>query len=269
MSKSSDGLNGVRAKLGRAEELLNAVDAEFARFVQGYSDPVIVRRDPDQLTDRFFWNIPDPPPARISLLAGDAIHNARASLDYIVWALSRQPIPRNELHWIAFPICTSSDCWINAESRNLKYLDPEPVAVIKGVQPYIGTPTVIPPYGKGQVLIQDATKYNPLVILNEWEKIDKHRNLHTVFAIILGGIPKFDFEGRFEVLYPQAVEHGTEIANITYPVPPPHSEMDVHIEFPGDVRIGEEPPTWGIRVTISVICSFIRNSIIAPLEPFF
>jgi hypothetical protein len=99
-------LSGVWAKVGRAEELLQTIDHEVGVFLNQYRNPVIVQRDPDQLVDRFIWNIPDPPPDHIALLIGDVLHNLRSSLDHIVWALSvlNQPtIPKRYRRTRQFP----------------------------------------------------------------------------------------------------------------------------------------------------------------------
>lgn len=250
-------LDSAFAKMNRGEELVNAVRDEIADFLGDHPEHVKVCRDPDQLTDRFLWNV-GPPPTRIALLLGDAIHNYRSSLDHLVWALSVQSgnkISSDDAKDIQFPIASTENDWKAQAATKIKHVVPGSEALIDLMQPYHGTDTGIWPYPP--TLTRDPTEYHALAILNRWDKIDKHRNLHTVFFNPYGVHLTNTRGGRLEGAYPADIELGTEVGRLVYDSPPSHSEMDVDPVFPGDIAIREKPPTWGLSRSLEPIRIFL------------
>jgi hypothetical protein len=82
-------LSGVRGKIERADEHLNALYAEMQTFFEPYSNRRIVY----DVFDRP-WHVivvrpllDELPPLRLSIICGDAVHNLRTALDHLVWQL--------------------------------------------------------------------------------------------------------------------------------------------------------------------------------------
>jgi len=80
-------LAGVGAKVERAKEHIAHLKQEVDVFLK--SEPYVVLAENDEKTgDRVFRvHIVRNIPMRLSIIAGDAIHNLRASLDYLMWQL--------------------------------------------------------------------------------------------------------------------------------------------------------------------------------------
>jgi hypothetical protein len=260
-------LDGVWAKMRRAEELIESVTGEIGDFFNVHSDKIVVRRDADRLADRYIWNMTDSPPDHVALLVGDALHNLRSSLDHLVWALSEQSgqtIANQVARQISFPILTNADKWDNV-SANLQYVDPAAQAIIETLQPYNQTLRPLLPYG---ATVEISTDYDPLVVLHRWDIIDKHRTLHTMTVNALGGFPAVPVGGSFEVLTPETVEYGTEIARIIYKEPQV-GPVSAVVNFPFDVTIREQPPTWGLSASVGHIRDVLRTDVFPQFEQFF
>lgn len=83
-----DSLDGVRLKMARADEHLDALQNELAEFLsrEPYSVFTVETDDGDKV-----WRlrVNEDPPLRWSAILGDAVHNLRAALDLIAWELVR------------------------------------------------------------------------------------------------------------------------------------------------------------------------------------
>src|SRR5262245_37888452 len=104
-------LTGPRAKLGRANEHLRAIDDELRTTNEKHSEPSCVTfgRDESWYTVRFD---PLPPlPLQIALIAGDCLNNIRAALDHLVWQLVlREDGKPSKSHY--FPLYESGEKFI-------------------------------------------------------------------------------------------------------------------------------------------------------------
>ncbi|HLF78535.1 MAG TPA: hypothetical protein VJB57_13725 [Dehalococcoidia bacterium] len=85
---SSDPLQGVRLKLARAQEHLDALKAEVQTFLD--SDPVHAYRDKEPKDGFYIYGIHwgKKPDIRLGLLIGDWATNLRATLDHLSWQLA-------------------------------------------------------------------------------------------------------------------------------------------------------------------------------------
>ena len=268
LQETMSDLDGVWAKIGRAEELIESAMGEIRDFLNVHSDKIVVRRDADRLVDRYIWNMTDPPPDHVALLVGDSLHNLRSSLDHLVWALSEQrgqTIAKRDARRISFPILTNPDNWDKISAVKLQYVDPAAQAIIETLQPYNQTLQPLLPY---EANVEIGTDYDPLAVLHRWDIIDKHRTLHTMTLHALGGFPAVPVGGSFEVLTPETVECGTEIARIVYKEPQV-GPVNAVVKFPFDVAIREKPPTWGLRVSVGHIRDVLRTDVFPQFEQFF
>lgn len=80
-------LDNPRAKLGRAEEHLKALDKEARAF--GEHDPNSIVRELDTRDKWVIYRIrvAEEPPVRLGLIFGDYLYNLRSALDNLVWQL--------------------------------------------------------------------------------------------------------------------------------------------------------------------------------------
>ena len=90
---------GVELKLQRAEEHIAYLDAEIQSFLG--SNPYGAYRtvEDEGLEHVIWWSRYAEPPARLGLIAGDAIHNLRSSLDHMVVALAQAGQPVQVCRW--------------------------------------------------------------------------------------------------------------------------------------------------------------------------
>jgi hypothetical protein len=109
-------------------------------------------------------------PPRFSVIAGEIIHHLRSSLDHIAWLLSSKKYRREHGTAIAFPICTKEPVKkeeLAGYQRKVQGItSPAAQALIKKLQPYK----------------RSKPMNNPLVIVHEFDRIDKHRTLVLVVA---------------------------------------------------------------------------------------
>ena len=269
-SNSSEPLRGVWAKLDRAEEVLNLVNSEVIAFFNGYEQPIRVERDDDQLRDTFFFNIPDPPPLRISILIGDCLYNLRSSLDHLVYALAVAHTGKSKppkAGRLSFPITTDSFDFACAAKNIHRVIPADALTEIEWLQPYNRNLSPSPSQSPGETTF-NLTERHPLNLINRWSNVDKHRTLHAIFGSIVGSF------GDVEVTYVHeyggvALEYGTQISHVIYKSPPPYSEMDVPIEFVPDVRLDEVAAGWGVRSEFGIFVRRIRNDVVPRFSGFF
>lgn len=103
-----------------------------------------------------------PMPAAFALEFGEWLYNARACLDYIVWATSAfvtRQLPPPDEGTLQYPIYESIDAWTRNEYR-LKHLAPHHRHMLLKMQPFNSNP--------------DA---NYLGMVNRLARIDRHRRL--------------------------------------------------------------------------------------------
>jgi hypothetical protein len=123
-----------------------------------------------------------PPPASLSLIAGDCIHNLRAALDNLAFELAlaytKGPLPTNIEGRSAFPIFKEKNP--SKLDDMLGGVDPLAKAEIEGLQPY----------KRGDWFYRD-----PLWQLNQLEVIEKHRLPHTATLNNLSALSFFEPDG--------------------------------------------------------------------------
>jgi hypothetical protein len=114
-----------------------------------------------------------PPPLEFSVLAGEVVHHLRSSLDHLVYQLvlanGQQPTERHE-----FPICASAQKFAEAISRGkIRGVSAAVQQRIETLQPH----RCSPPHDSW------------LWVVHELDRIDKHRLLVVVLAVVrwLGG----------------------------------------------------------------------------------
>lgn len=157
-------LAGVIAKVRRADEHLVSLYNHSVAYVNSTACSLQAQMDVGDGKPGFTLHISSQPPVYLSVIAGDVVHNLRASLDYIAHELIRAnngtPTIRTQ-----FPVSLSEDEFVN-EAVTLKRLTGisiKGLKVISAFQPFRLDP------GK--------EKDHPLWLLTKLSNMDKHRTL--------------------------------------------------------------------------------------------
>lgn len=226
MTMGIANLTGVRAKLGRANVHLNALQDELGRLSHEYADIKLMQFGRDGQWDVVSANpIPDFP-IELSLIAGDLFTNLRDTLDHLVWQLilreGNEPGQTND-----FPIITSESYFMKAvklpskktEKRSPLYglpVDGDAWTIIEQAQPWY----------RGKANGYEARK-DILATLALMSNINKHRTVLMSLAIpdqprlvqIIRWTPANvqPIEIILPTWGPLSHEHSTELARYRFP----------------------------------------------------
>jgi hypothetical protein len=168
----SAALAGVRAKLDRAGEHLQALDAATAEFFESKPYEIAGHFEPD--TNQWIVTVKPftDPPLRIGVILGDYLFNLRSALDHLVCQFALLDTGgAATCERTQFPICSSPTNFVNKQGTWLLGLSPGHVADIERLQPY----------HRGA---QAGDHF--LSILNEFNNVDKHRVVHPLFGYYRG-----------------------------------------------------------------------------------
>jgi hypothetical protein len=163
---ADERLVGVRAKIERAKQHVRDLEIAIQAFLDTGAYEVGSEKHPYRGNPIYKVIRADDPPASLSLIAGDAIHNLRSALDHLAWQLvlanGRAPTRRT-----AFPIYESAERYMTKDQRVIEGISAEAVEFINATKPYQGG-------------------NDPLWMLHELNNIDKHRLLLMVAATTRG-----------------------------------------------------------------------------------
>jgi hypothetical protein len=170
---STDQLEGVCEKLKRADESIQKLNIEIDDFlVKDGLASSITTYDEDAFQELVKFHSGAKIPPRFSVMAGEIIHHLRSSLNYIAWLLSSRQYragKKTETR-IEFPIYPIEPTKIEELSRYQGKVDgiisPDAKTRIKELQPYQGPEPMD----------------DPLFIVHEFDRIDKHHELVLVVA---------------------------------------------------------------------------------------
>ena len=154
-------LEAIDDKVRRAEEHLAAFRQQSRDYLKATKHDHGLIFDQKQHRLILTFTLAQPPPVRLSILAGDCVHNARSALDNLVCGLARIEDPKCECGGRKYPMYTDV---VEYEKRRDKILKgvPEPArVVIDGHQP--------------TTRMDGSASQHPLAILNRLSNRDKHR----------------------------------------------------------------------------------------------
>ena len=180
-------LEGVGAKLDRADEHLLALNEEIPQFLE--TEPFEMRAELDVERRRYsvLLDVRKQPPLRWATIAGDFVQNTRAALDHLVWALvllnGEEPSRRNQFPILDQPPATAKQHrhWAQA----LAGTDDTAKNLIELAQPYQR---------------EDGPEHHVLHGLRDMSNTDKHRTLLvTATAIPEHSTPTLEFRGVSDV----------------------------------------------------------------------
>lgn len=207
----SHSLDGCRAKLERAKELVLNLNEEIAAVLHNGEYSVVGEHEFEKR--RYVFRLHGPQvPLRISVLAGEVVHHLRCTLDHVVWALaSKNNLSSGER--ITFPVCETSEKFKSAVRNGIiKGISRAFHPLIESLQPY-----------------RTADPKNSIIqIVHDLDIMDKHRLLVVVtHAVRMGGNIVINGELTSEVAiiaatppdpspFFRAVEDGVEVHWLGY-----------------------------------------------------
>ncbi len=245
-------INALTAKLERAEEHIFDLQNRWDTFVNEGSYPVESKDDPNTGERTYYLGSVAPIPADIPLIAGDAVHNIRSTLDHLAHHLATigrgKPGPFDDV-W--FPIRESATKYQTSGAREVKAFRDDAIKAIDAVEPYGG--------GQREMLWH----------LHRLDITDKHRLLLTVgsqsrfhsmspaeiakiryqFTKVLEGIteandPRMFLKSSAVVTFP--LETGSILAIL------PKLEVQENMHFPIQVAFGEPDAIMGDPVVVTL-----------------
>jgi len=159
-------LDNPRARLGRADEHLEALSKEWHAFRERKPYVAVSQAESDALV--FYMQVRENPPLRLGLLFGDFLHNLRSALDNLVHELIllNGATPGRTT---GFPVFDTERSFKAVGIKRIKGVTGRHAAAIESVQPYPG---------------RDEPVIRALALLNSLATVDKHKLIHPVFLNI-------------------------------------------------------------------------------------
>jgi hypothetical protein len=270
-------LDGARAKIGRAAQQFECVEAKIASSA---FDPEAVTFSQEFNVDTStievsFQGLPEEPlPVEWGLITADALQNLRVALNYLAWELAawnlaRSGASREPTEKTQFPICTPPG---HFDSWRVQDLDPRHVALIKGLQP--NAPGHIETFDPKILAIADddhlraLAATHPLAELQRLTNIDKHRVLQPTFVVseqlhVAGVSSAIDCIVRdINISPPPALENGAHWSTLQVTVTGPEPKVQVEDRVVPEIAFGG----WPIRRKASAILTEVRR-VVGVFEP--
>lgn len=253
----SNSLIGCLIKFDRALTHLESLRDSTQRFREAQSHSVPGKFDPETGQYLFRIEASSIPNREWSGLIGDALHNFRASLDYLAWELVDSYSPGQGTSRTEFPIFQERHEFERRSRSKTKGMSPEAIKIVERLQPFNDPPAKRHPSD------------NPLWLLQSLGNIDKHRTL-TVTAEALAlqwqGLPP-----DVEAVDPNFVREEYTSATVAF-TPGDRAErwMNVELAVTSDVCFPQRGPAAGRPVigTLWSIALQIRETVIPQLRPF-
>jgi hypothetical protein len=127
----------VRLKFGRSRDHIAELEGAIRAYIE--RRPFSVHPEEELSTGDLVYRVKvsESPPIELSLLLGDAIHNARSALDYLAWQLviagGGSPNKRT-----MFPIADSQEKFTGRYRADLRGSSPAAMAAVQALQPFSG-----------------------------------------------------------------------------------------------------------------------------------
>jgi hypothetical protein len=209
-----------------------------------------------------YWEpIEELPVVELGLLVGDFLHNLRSALDHLAYELAAaytKPLPPKAAETCEFPIFWREPMEARQEQSKIGCIHPDAVKLIKAIQPH----------HKGSNYTED-----PLWILNELERIDKHRTLH----VGVHELTKNDIAGRnmgirsfTGMSATERLKKGAKVAEFFVTRIDPNQPMHVDYRPSTTITLERGLPLSGKPLGSSLLGIFddIKRTAIVPLERF-
>ncbi len=179
----ADLLASARLKAGWAHEHLRRLDREAGAFLRTQNYQLAVEPTPwgHVVRAHAIGESAGPPPLRLSLIAGDVIHNLRSALDCLTYAVASKPVGEGPGDRIAFPLFARESEYNGQEDSYLKGVPVGERGRFRSLQPY----HIVERIGWGPELNPAEPQYMNfcLMLLGRLDNADKHRLLIPAHAV--------------------------------------------------------------------------------------
>lgn len=263
-------LDSVHLKVARAEYHAK----RFRKRAEAYAakEPYSAVGKIDQIRNRavYIAQVKEEPPDELRVVVGDCIHNLRAALDNLAYALavrqSGSP-PPNERS-ICFPIRDTPNMFPSQKNTGivLGAMPPSARGVIESLQPYHRR--------------KDPQRH-PLWVLRDLDDFDKHRVLHVVnatsnraafqFSVPVKGVKIHHYFGP--------LENGTELAwfdlsdaVVDIPGGGPEVGVDLDVNLGFGISFDKAGPANGDGVTWLIeeeLIPYVKKTVLPKFTKFF
>lgn len=241
-------LDGCAAKIRRGEEHLEAIDAEVQAFLKGHPYRPVAEFDPQSGENIVRVRVISEPSSRLAAIIGDCVHNLRSCLDHLAWQLvlanGEHPDSRTE-----FPVFKDRDVYENRSASKVRGIAPEMLAIIESLQPY----NAPDPTGE------------PLWILHDLSRVDKHQELHVVGGTIQGTSHALLTQGGdIDLVYVRPdgpFEDGAVVQRVR--LDPADAKVDVHFGVAYAMHFEPGGPARGEQVvrTLGVLSEAVTETV--------
>lgn len=165
--------DGIREKLKRADQNIRNLKTEIDLFVSQGQYPVMPKHDDKAWQEAVNYHRDKVIPLRLSVLAGEIVHQLRSALDHIVWIFSDSATRLNHPNAIEFPVFESRPL----DKGELRRYQRKVQGITNNqVLKFI---SALQPYHAGA----DAPN-QPVCIIHNMDRFDKHRELMIVNSAV-------------------------------------------------------------------------------------
>jgi hypothetical protein len=260
-------------KLDRALQHLERLKPEVERWLGRHPYFVVSNFDP-QRGEHSVWIEPEgEPPAELSLIVGDCLHNLRSALDSLAYDLARvyqgEPLDPEVASKSEFPIYIEPKDFKKDRKRKIGATDPSSQIAIERLQPY-NEWNHFRAFMALTGMRAHPEAYHPLWLLQNLSNIDKHRERH----LTLFGPEQVLFGGHNADIADPLVRDATSIKGrakiLSYRPVDPSGEVHVHFGFGLNVACKEGPPAFGEPVdrVLWRIYAFINREVLPALTSY-
>jgi len=253
-------------KLSRALQHLDSYNGMMKRWVDFNTKSLPFKFDPEVIDQgtryTVYWQpIEELPIVQLGLFIGDFLHNLRSALDHLAYELAvayTHPLPDRAAETSEFPIFWKGPMDARQEQAKIGCVHPNAAKLINAIQPH----------HKGSKYKED-----PFWILNELERIDKHRTLH----LGVHELTKNDIVGKnvgvtslTAMSPPEGLKKGAKVAEFCVARIDPNQPMHLEYRPSTTITFGAGLPLSGKPVGSSLMQIFddVKRIAIAPLERF-
>jgi hypothetical protein len=187
-------LDGVHEKLERSHENIRNLKTEIDAFLQDAAYPVIPNDDPATVQEAAKLHTNRIIPRRFSILSGEIIHHLRSCLDHTAWQLSSPQKRLDDPSGIEFPIFSSKPPdknTIRRYERKVEGISDVGREIIEALQPYHRDPA----------FMLTGPLCDPLWIIHDMDRIDKHRELIMTLGAFDIAVPRMGMADIYLMLY--------------------------------------------------------------------
>jgi hypothetical protein len=236
---------GVRLKLERAQQHLDALQQEIERFLRRHPYTVIEEFNEEAGEYLLRAQVLEEPPSRWGVEVGDVVHNLRSALDHLVWqlALSHGGTAPSGTE---FPVFVDETAFKRSSKGGGRYkirgISPDAKTIIEALQPYHAG---------------ENTERHWLWALQQISNWDKHRTIHVVGAVLANSayqiqrVEDAEFGISESVAYGPFVD-GAVVARFSLTPTGPNPKVYMNSHFFFEVAFDQEGPGRGEVIFVAL-----------------